>query len=264
VTVSPAGTTIDLDCQERYTVRLYDSTGKELLWDGDSTSPKYETPMLGATSITVGLYNDTQPDAVYSFEVPIERGFNTGLDIANGQCYVDVEPVYNPPKGEVKSLLKAQLEKEFKDTPTVGEDTFEYSSDEDGFTLSIDGYTIADSFEGLQVDGIANIYLDEDGTLKDGYKAVIVDATVTSTIDTAQEFYRQFMLQGSTLSYCYNEPVAFDSYENYDKSAYGITLAPNETKTIQIGFVVDDDALELPLVCNFSGYGDDSYTVRLQ
>jgi hypothetical protein len=265
VTVSPAGTIVDIDTQDGFYILLHDSTGRELNWDGDSSSPKYETPMIGATSITVGLYNDTQSDAVYSFEVPIERGFNTGLDVANGQCYMDVEPVYTPPIDEVKSLVKAQLEEEFKDTPTVGEDTFSYKDDEGyGFNLSIDGYTIADNFEGLQLDNNASEYLDENGTIKDGYKAIIVDATITSTIDTEQKFYRQFSLNYNNMFECLNEPIAFDSYENYNKSAYCITLQPNETRTMKIGFVIDEDALELPVVCNFSGYGNDTYTIRLQ
>jgi hypothetical protein len=178
---------------------------------------------------------------------------------------MDVEPVYTPPIDEVKSLVKAQLEEEFKDTPTVGEDTFSYKDDEGyGFNLSIDGYTIADNFEGLQLDNNASEYLDENGTIKDGYKAIIVDATITSTIDTEQKFYRQFSLNYNNMFECLNEPIAFDSYENYNKSAYCITLQPNETRTMKIGFVIDEDALELPVVCNFSGYGNDTYTIRLQ
>jgi hypothetical protein len=220
--------------------------------------------MIGATSITVGLYNDTQSEAVYSFEVPIERGFNTGLDVANGQCYVDVEEVYTPPKSEVVSKIKSELENEVKDIPTVGEETFKYQDEDGGFDLSIDGYTIADNFDGLQVDNDASEYLDEDGNVKEGYKALIIEATITSTIDTEQEFYRQFSLNYSNIFPCFNEPVAFDDYENYHKSEYAITLQPNETRTMQIGFVIDEDALELPVVCLLGGYGDDTYSVRLK
>lgn len=264
VTVSPAGTVVDLDCQDGFYVLLHDNTGRELNWNSDTSSPKYETPMIGATSITVGLYNDTQSEAVYSFEVPIERGFNTGLDVANGQCYVDVEEVYTPPKSEVVSKIKSELENEVKDIPTVGEETFKYQDEDGGFDLSIDGYTIADNFDGLQVDNDASEYLDEDGNVKEGYKALIIEATITSTIDTEQEFYRQFSLNYSNIFPCFNEPVAFDDYENYHKSEYAITLQPNETRTMQIGFVIDEDALELPVVCLLGGYGDDTYSVRLK
>jgi hypothetical protein len=33
---------------------------------------------------------------------------------------------------------------------------------------------------------------------------------------------------------------------------------------MKIGFVIDENALELPVVCIFGGYGDDTYTVRLK
>lgn len=273
VTISPAKTELSLDFQGDYYVRLYDSTGKELLWDSDLDGLNFETPMIGATSITVGLYNDTQADAVYSFEVPIERGFNTGLDVENGQCYVDVEPVYNPPKAEVLPLVKEKAEEQFKDIPRVGEKSYEYLIDEDncheGFNLNIDGYTIADNFDGLQLDNdMSTEYVNEDGTLKDGYKAVIVDATITSTINTEQEFYRQFTLDNGAFSIFgdFNEPIAFDNYENYQKSSYMITLQPNETRNMKIGFIVSEDALQLPLVCQLSGYNDSdsAYTIRLQ
>lgn len=268
VTVSPAKTEISLDCQDGYYVRLYDSTGKELLWDCESDNTIFETPMIGATSITVNLYNDTQSEPVYSFEVPIERGFNTGLDVENGQCYIDVEPVYNPPQNEILPLVKEKAEEEFKDIPKVGEKSYEYSDDEYGFNLTIDGYTIADNFDGLQLDtNMSDLYIDENGNISDGYKAVIVDATITSTIDTEQSFYRQFSLDsGANIFNCFNEPIAFDNYENYYKSSYVITLQPNETRNMKIGFIISEDALQLPIVCQLNGYnhGDDAYTIRLQ
>lgn len=266
VTVSPANTEINLDCQDGYYIKLYDSTGKELLWDGDSNGNRFETPMINATSITIGLYNDTQAEPVYSFDVPIERGFNTGLDVENGQCYVDVEPVYNPPQNEVLPIIKEKLEKKFKNVSKIGEKSFEYSNDNNGFNLNIDGYTIADSFDNLQIDNNTfTEYVDENGNIKEGYKAIIVDATITSTIDTEQNFYRQFQLNVGTDIFGYlNEPVAFDNYENYQKSAFEITLQPNETRNMKVGFIINEDALQLPLVCELSGYGNDIYSIRLQ
>lgn len=266
VTVSPANTEINLDCQDGYYIKLYDSTGKELLWDGNSNGNRFETPMIGATSITVGLYNDTQAEPVYSFEVPIERGFNTGLDVANGQCYVDVEPVYNPPQNELIPIVKEKLEEKFKNVSKIGEKSFEYSDDNNGFNLNIDGYTITDSFDNLQLDNnMSTEYVDENGNIKEGYKAIIVDATITSTINTEQNFYRQFTLDSGTDIFGYfHEPVAFDNYENYQKSAYVITLQPNETRNMKIGFIINEDTLQLPLVCELGGYGDDIYSIRLQ
>ena len=61
----------------------------------------------------------------------------------------------------------------------------------------------------------------------------------------------------------YFEPVAFDKYDGYNHSAYMTTLQPNETKTIKIGYVVSDEALELPILIS-SDYSENASQVRLQ
>lgn len=264
ITVSPANTKIDLDCQDGYFIKLFDSTGKELVWNGELDGNTYSTPMIGATSVTVGLYNDTQSEPVYSFEVPIERGFNTGLDVADDQCYVEVEPVYNPPMEEVASLIDESRQDELDGIAKVG-DSFECSNDENSFKLTIDDFTIADNFDGMQFDGnMSPNFVDENGNLKDGYKALIVDATITSTMDTPQEFCRYFDLDSGVFT-VYNEPIAFDTLENYNKSVYYITLQPNETKNMKIGFVISEKATQSPMVCSLFGYSDDkAFSVQLQ
>lgn len=265
ITVSPAGTKVDLDCQDGYYVRLFDSTGKELVQYGDMDGTTYSTPMIKATSVTVDLYNDTQNEPVYSFEVPIERGFNTGLDVEYNQSYVEVEPVYNPPMEEVASLVDESRQNELKDIAKVGENSFECSSDDNSFKLTIDDFTIADNFDGMQFDNVMSPeYVDENGNLKDGYKALIVDATITSTMDTPQEFYRCFDLDSGIFT-VYNEPIAFDTLENYNNSVYNITIQPNETKHMKMGFVINEKATESIMVCSLSGYsGNEAFSVRLQ
>lgn len=265
ITVSPAGTKVDLDCQDGFTVRLFDSTGKELVWNSYIDGITYSTPMIDATSVTVGLYNDTQNEPVYSFEVPIKRGFNTGLDVADDQCYVKVKPVYNPPMEEVASLIDESRQSELDGIAKVGENSFECSNDDNRFKLTIDDFTITDNFDGMQFDGsMSTSFVDENGNLKDGYKALIVDATITSTMDAPQEFCRCFDLDSGIFTVC-NEPIAFDTLENYNNSVYYITIQPNETKHMKIGFVVSEEATESPMVCNLFGYSDDKpFSVKLQ
>ena len=265
ITVSPAGTKVDLNCQDGFTVRLFDSTGKELVWNSYIDGITYSTPMIDATSVTVGLYNDTQNEPVYSFEVPIKRGFNTGLDVADDQCYVKVEPVYNPPMEEVASLIDESRQSELDGIAKVGENSFECSNDNNRFKLTIDDFTIADDFDGMQFDNVMSPeYVDENGNLKDGYKALIVDATITSTMNAPQEFCRCFDLDSGIFT-VFNEPIAFDTLENYNNSVYYITIQPNETKHMKIGFVVSEEATESPMVCNLFGYSDDKpFSVKLQ
>ena len=265
ITVSPAGTKVDLDCQDGFTIRLFDSTGKELVWNSDIDGTTYSTPMINATSVTVGLYNDTQNEPVYSFEVPIKRGFNTGLDVADDQCYVEVEPVYNPPMEEVASLIDESRQSESNGIAKVGENSFECSNDDNRFKLTIDDFTIADNFDGMQFDNVMSPeYVDENGNLKDGYKALIVDATITSTMSAPQEFCRYFDLDSGIFT-VYNEPIAFDTLENYNNSVYYITIQPNETKHMKIGFVISEEATQSPMVCNLFGYSDDKpFSVKLQ
>lgn len=265
ITVSPAGTKVDLDCQDGFAIRLFDSTGKELVWNSDIDGTTYSTPMINATSVTVGLYNDTQNEPVYSFEVPIKRGFNTGLDVADDQCYVEVEPVYNPPMEEVASLIDESRQSESSGIAKVGENSFECSNDDNRFKLTIDDFTIADNFDGMQFDNVMSPeYVDENGNLKDGYKALIVDATITSTMSAPQEFCRYFDLDSGIFT-VYNEPIAFDTLENYNNSVYYITIQPNETKHMKIGFVISEEATQSPMVCNLFGYSDDKpFSVKLQ
>lgn len=267
ITVSPANTTLDADfssSDSSYAVRLFDSTGTELLWNDNNT---YSTPMKDATSITIGLYDDSQAEPVYSFEVPIDRGYATGIDEG---CYVDVEPIYNPPMEEVIKNIKSIVEEKYKDTPMYQDASLslkDVATEEDIVSVKIDDYTVTDSLDGLELDSdLSNEFdyrhINSNGELEDGYKAIVLEATVTNLLDTSQEFCKAFRLS-SYMDNFYFEPLAFDRYDGYNHSAYMTTLEPNETKTIKIGYVVSDEALELPLLISVD-YGENPSQVRLQ
>ena len=261
ITVSPANTTLDADfssSDSSYMVRLFDSTGTELLWNDNNT---YSTPMKDATSLTIGLYDDSQAEPVYSFEVPIDRGYAIDID---DYCYVDVEPIYNPPMEEVIKNIKSIVEEKYKDVPMYQDVPLNLT---DTVNVKIDNYTITDSLDGLELDSeLTNEFdyrhINSNGELEDGYKAIVLEATVTNLLDTSQEFCKAFYLS-SYMDNFYFEPVAFDKYDGYNHSAYMTTLQPNETKTIKIGYVVSDEALELPILIS-SDYSENASQVRLQ
>ncbi len=267
ITVSPANTTLDADFSSSdgsYDVRLFDSTGTELLWSDNNV---YSTPMKDATSITIGLYDSSQAEPVYSFEVPIDRGYAIDVD---DDCYVDVEPIYNPPMGEATKNIKSILEEKYKDVPMyqdVSLNLKDIDTEKDTVNVKIDDYTITDSLDGLELDSeLTNEFdyrhINKNGELEDGYKAIVLEATVTNLLDTSQEFCKAFYLS-SYMDNFYFEPVAFDKYDGYNHSAYMTTLQPNETKTIKIGYVVSDEALELPILISVD-YSENASQVRLQ
>lgn len=261
ITVSPANTKLDADfssSDSSYVVRLFDSTGTELLLSDNNV---YSTPMKDATSITIGLYDNSQAEPVYSFEVPIDRGYAIDID---DYGYVDVEPIYNPPMEEVTKNIKSILEEKYKDVPMYQDVS---SNLTDTINVKIDNYTITDSLDGLELDSeLTNEFdyrhINSNGELEDGYKAIVLEATVTNLLDTSQEFCKAFYLS-SYMDNFYFEPVAFDKYDGYNHSAYMTTLQPNETKTIKIGYVVSDEALELPILIS-SDYSENASQVRLQ
>lgn len=261
ITVSPANTKLDADfssSDSSYMVRLFDSTGTELLLSNNNV---YSTPMKDATSITIGLYDNSQAEPVYSFEVPIDRGYAIDID---DYGYVNVEPIYNPPMEEVTKNIKSILEEKYKDVPMYQDVS---SNLTDTINVKIDNYTITDSLDGLELDSeLTNEFdyrhINQNGELEDGYKAIVLEATVTNLLDTSQEFCKAFYLS-SYMDNFYFEPVAFDKYDGYNHSAYMTTLQPNETKTIKIGYVVSDEALELPILIS-SDYSENASQVRLQ
>lgn len=268
VIVSPSCTQIDVDVNGEYFLLIYDNLGNELEWDSSVNENTYVTPNIEATSLNIGIYpmeqkNKINPTPSYVVNVPIKCGYNVN---DGNQTYSEK---LNPPIEEIKPLLKQQAEEYSKDCVSIGTPNNTTLNDPQfgDYTMNITGYKFIDNLDNFNLQSNSTIenYF-ENGKLKDDYKAISVDISVTNNLDTDtnsasdNQFYNQFRVETGTLldTYYYSEPIGFSP-----NSDYTMDFSANETKSYQICFIVSNDVVDMPLVCSYY-VGDNNYFVRLQ
>lgn len=262
VIVSPSCTQIDVDINGEYFLLIHDNLGNELEWDSSVNENTYDTPNIEATSLNIEIYpieekNKITPTPSYVVNVPIKCGYNVNND---NQSYTEN---LNPPIEEIKPLLKQQAEKSAENCVSIGTpDNTTLNNSDENYTINITGYKFLDTLDGFNLMDKKE-YL-ENGKIKDGYKVVSIDVTVTNNLDTDttsdNKFYNQFAIRTNTLldNYFYSEPIGFSP-----NSDYTMDFSANETKSYQICFIVSNDVVDMPLICSY-WTGDNNYFVRLQ
>lgn len=262
VIVSPSCTQIDVDINGEYFLLIHDNLGNELEWDSSVNENTYDTPNIEATSLNIEIYpieekNKITPTPSYVVNVPIKCGYNVNND---NQSYTEN---LNPPIEEIKPLLKQQAEKSAENCVSIGTpDNTTLNNSDENYTMNITGYKFLDTLDGFNLMDKKE-YL-ENGKIKDGYKVVSIDVTVTNNLDTDttsdNKFYNQFAIRTNTLldNYFYSEPIGFSP-----NSDYTMDFSANETKSYQICFIVSNDVVDMPLICSY-WTGDNNYFVRLQ
>lgn len=261
VTISPAFTQIDVNVNGEYFVLIHDNLGNKLAWESSVNQDTYATPNIEATSLDIAIYdmeekNKVIPTPSYVVNVPIKCGYDIESD---NDEYVKK---LNPPIEEIKPLLKESAENSFKNIDSLGtpnntvwnSDTIEYEGD-GNYTMTVNSFEYLDSLDGFNVMNDRNI--DENGMVKEGYKAMAIDVTVTNNLDVATtKFLSQFGIGTGTIldDYFFVESGGFSI-----GSDYSMDFAPNETKNYKICYIISDEITDMPLMCNYL-----DYSVRLQ
>ncbi len=258
VTVTPFMTSISMSelNDENRSVRVLDQNGNQIesLGTGDLT---YSSPLKTAKTLYIEVFRLDEDDfpTEYSFEVAIDEGF---ADVYDVEYEIDNSLVtYNPPMEE----LDAQAYDEFNNELSVVKDSLnECPPCPLGTTIkqpfgdeSDDLLYMNTRILGSEVAEISDYEIDSDKLerVEEGSKLLLISYELENTYDKSIDYYfsgleyinKTLEVNDYNDKYCMSDPDYISYKENGGKSLYKYSFAPNETKSITLGYILPEDII---------------------
>ncbi len=268
VTVTPLKTIIDLSKPDNNDVAwtLTDNNGNELEFMGNY---EFNSPLKNAESLTLtlkDLYKDGYPE-ICSFTFDIEVGYRNGISEPE---YVRTEPEYIPSEEEAhKWIEENRIKLSASDCDVKSAGSYISSADDSSFSVTVSDYTLVKNVNELDLTG--NVFspyenysrlIDENGNFT-GRTMVVFDYTIKNNSDEERAFgtgnEKIFSADDMTIPLNSGDVAYLSPKDNGGKSAWILNFAPNEERTVKIGFMIDDENSDKELIFGMGYDGDISY-----
>ncbi len=250
VTVTPLKTIIDLSKPDNNDVAwtLTDNNGNELEFMGNY---EFNSPLKNTESLTLtlkDLYKDGYPE-ICSFTFDIEGGYRNGIIEPE---YVRTEPEYIPSEEEAhKWIEENRIKLSASDCDVKPAGSYIDSADDGSFSVTVSDYTLVKNVNDLDLTGdISSPYenysriIDENGNIT-GKTMVVFDYTIKNNSDEECAFCtgNEKLCSADDMTIPLNSgDVAYLSpKDNGGKNAWVLNFAPNEERTVKIGFMIEDE-----------------------
>lgn len=268
VTVTPLKTIIDLSMPDDSDIAwtLADNNGNELEFMGNY---EFDSPLKNTESLTLtlkDLHKDGYPE-ICSFVFDIEGGYRNGNIKPE---YVRTEPEYIPSEEEAdKWIEENRIRLSAPDCDVKPAGSYINSADDSSFSVTVSNYTLVKNVNDLDLTGdIFNPYenysriIDGSGNIV-GKTMVVFDYTVKNNSDEERAFgtgnEKIFSADDMTIPLNSGDVAYLSPKDNGGKDAWVLNFAPNEERTVKIGFMVDDENADKELIFGIGYDGDISY-----
>ncbi len=266
VTVTPLKTIIDLSKPDNNDVAwtLTDNNGNELEFMGNY---EFNSPLKNTESLTLtlkDLYKDGYPE-ICSFTFDIEVGYRNGISEPE---YVRTEPKYIPSEEEAhKWIEENRIKLNASDCGVKPAGSYIDSTDDGSFSVTVSDYTLVKNVNDLDLTGdISSPYenysrlIDENGNFT-GKTMVVFDYTIKNNSDEERAFCagneKIFSADDMTIPLNSGDVAYLSPKDNGGKNAWVLNFAPNEERTVKIGFMIEDENADKELIFGM-GYDSDT------
>ncbi len=268
VTVTPLKTIIDLSKPDNNDVALTlaDNNGNELEFMGNY---EFNSPLKNTESLTLtlkDLHKDGYPE-ICSFTFDIEVGYRNGNIEPE---YVRTEPEYIPPEEEAhKWIEENRIKLSALDCDVKPAGSYIISADNGSFSVTVSDYTLVKNVNDLDLTGdIFSPYenyshiIDENGNIT-GRTMVVFDYTIKNNSDEECAFCagneKIYSADDMTIPLNSGDAAYLSPKDNGGKDAWVLNLAPDEERTVKIGFMIEDENADKELIFGMGYDGDIRY-----
>lgn len=255
VTVSPFSTEISLDGEfdDYQSFRVKDQNGETL----EGLGKEYyavEAPLKGTTSLSIEIFRLDKDDfpTEHTFTIPIEQGYRT----ASENEYNGIKPediTYIPPLPEESEEVDRIVEtpiynidspKDIMEVETLDFETNKLSNIDIKITDS--RITTGEEMKSLLYSYENGKRYNEEEKSYDKLLLITYNLTNTENYDVSYYFHGTNIITKDKkyLQYYNYDPIYVSYQDNGGKAAYKYDFAPNETKTVTIGYFITDEELE--------------------
>lgn len=255
VTVSPFSTEISLDGEfdDYQSFRVKDQNGETL----EGLGKEYyavEAPLKGTTSLSIEIFRLDKDDfpTEHTFTIPIEQGYRT----ASENEYNGIKPediTYIPPLPEESEEVDRTVEtpiynidspKDIMEVETLDFETNKLSNIDIKITDS--RITTGEEMKSLLYSYENGKRYNEEEKSYDKLLLITYNLTNTENYDVSYYFHGTNIITKDKkyLQYYNYDPIYVSYQDNGGKAAYKYDFAPNETKTVTIGYFITDEELE--------------------
>ncbi|MBQ8824267.1 MAG: DUF4179 domain-containing protein [Ruminococcus sp.] len=265
ITVSPFSTEISLDGEfdDYQSFRVKDQNGETL----EGLGKEYyavEAPLKGTTSLSIEIFRLDEDDfpTEHTFTIPIEQGYRT----ASENEYNGIKPediTYIPPLPEESEEVDRTVETPIYniDSPkdVMREDWGIFNFEDESKSAYIDTkITEARVATGEEMESLLYSYENgenyerckERGENYDKLLLLTYELTNVEDYDIYCYFHGTNIITKDKkyLQYYNYDPIYVSYQDNGGKAAYKYDFAPNETKTVTVGYFITDEELEKGLL----------------
>lgn len=255
VTVSPFSTEISLDGEfdDYQSFRVKDQNG-EILEGLGKEYYAVEAPLKGTTSLSIEIFRLDKDDfpTEHTFTIPIEQGYRT----ASENEYNGIKPediTYIPPLPEESEEVDRTVEtpiynidspKDIMEVETLDFETNKLSNIDIKITDS--RITTGEEMKSLLYSYENGKRYNEEEKSYDKLLLITYNLTNTENYDVSYYFHGTNIITKDKkyLQYYNYDPIYVSYQDNGGKAAYKYDFAPNETKTVTIGYFITDEELE--------------------